>query len=520
MKSYWSNTLNNAAGALKQTISSASTPKPVDVSPSPPGGEPSQGGAAPTAEKQYLRLPLESAKKLRWYDKVDLQGLVRNHSREKRELYDTITALKKIIIRSGRMDSSELDEEAELDELHEQYNQLQKEAEQLNARLLGSEVHSDYRFSIGSEMGTTPTALTSEAEAAASKLSCELNAAMEQLEHYMAATTSLSKQVAASQLSCELNEGMEEFEDDMAATTSLSKQASFAAGNAAMLAKLQRLEAERLNHNIRQQVTQLQEVAMEEEKSRARLDAATEKNVALSSIIESLRAELCGANAQLQQTSAGADALRKYQDICLDAEEQAAGSNVGQEGGSGGGLQQTSAGADALRKYQDICLDAEERAAMSERKVAAAEARASKAEGSLKEALAEVKKKEKTLTAVQNEQRVLMSRLAKMESLTIGKTAEEKGRRNEAASQKAAEQLEAAESLQRSLKHEVAALSSALEKTEQRCQSEVAALSSALGKTDQRVQLEAAESLQLSLLSRRWLRSDRPLRKLSKDVRV
>jgi hypothetical protein len=42
---------------------------------------PSNGG-----EKQYLRLPMESARKLRWYDKQDLPNILRSHVAEKREL--------------------------------------------------------------------------------------------------------------------------------------------------------------------------------------------------------------------------------------------------------------------------------------------------------------------------------------------------------------------------------------------------------------------------------------------------
>jgi hypothetical protein len=42
------------------------------------------------------RLPIDSAKKLRWYDKADVASLTRQHVREKHMLLDTITALKKV----------------------------------------------------------------------------------------------------------------------------------------------------------------------------------------------------------------------------------------------------------------------------------------------------------------------------------------------------------------------------------------------------------------------------------------
>lgn len=42
------------------------------------------------------RLPVESAKKLRWYDNADLAKMSVQHVREKHLLLDTITALKKV----------------------------------------------------------------------------------------------------------------------------------------------------------------------------------------------------------------------------------------------------------------------------------------------------------------------------------------------------------------------------------------------------------------------------------------
>lgn len=42
------------------------------------------------------RLPVDSARKLRWYDKGDVAPIVKQHVREKHLLLDTITALKKV----------------------------------------------------------------------------------------------------------------------------------------------------------------------------------------------------------------------------------------------------------------------------------------------------------------------------------------------------------------------------------------------------------------------------------------
>jgi hypothetical protein len=44
------------------------------------------------------RLPVESARKLRWYEHAELPALVRGHLREKRELQDCIAAMKKVCV--------------------------------------------------------------------------------------------------------------------------------------------------------------------------------------------------------------------------------------------------------------------------------------------------------------------------------------------------------------------------------------------------------------------------------------
>ncbi|EIE18143.1 hypothetical protein COCSUDRAFT_49368 [Coccomyxa subellipsoidea C-169] len=62
----------------------------------------SQHGSSPRStasfsnnqDTQYLRLPVDSLKKLRWYDRDDLSTLVELSTREKQQLQDTITALR------------------------------------------------------------------------------------------------------------------------------------------------------------------------------------------------------------------------------------------------------------------------------------------------------------------------------------------------------------------------------------------------------------------------------------------
>lgn len=51
--------------------------------------------------QQYLRLPLESARRLRWFDNADLNNIIRTHIREKQELIDLNDNLRKLLIEKG-----------------------------------------------------------------------------------------------------------------------------------------------------------------------------------------------------------------------------------------------------------------------------------------------------------------------------------------------------------------------------------------------------------------------------------
>lgn len=52
----------------------------------------SQAGKA----QQYLRLPVESAKKLRWYDRPDLNNLIQQNLRDKNDLTGVNAALRQV----------------------------------------------------------------------------------------------------------------------------------------------------------------------------------------------------------------------------------------------------------------------------------------------------------------------------------------------------------------------------------------------------------------------------------------
>jgi hypothetical protein len=94
--------LGDTLGTLRTTASAVSAAAATQINrtlgDARPGG--GGGGGAPPplqeGDKQYLRLPVDSARKLRWYDKGDAAALTRQHVREKHVLLDTITALKKV----------------------------------------------------------------------------------------------------------------------------------------------------------------------------------------------------------------------------------------------------------------------------------------------------------------------------------------------------------------------------------------------------------------------------------------
>lgn len=57
--------------------------------------------AGDKSKEQYLRLPLESARRLRWYEVGDVNSLVRQHAMDKQSLSDCILALRKCMVERG-----------------------------------------------------------------------------------------------------------------------------------------------------------------------------------------------------------------------------------------------------------------------------------------------------------------------------------------------------------------------------------------------------------------------------------
>ncbi len=66
----------------------------------PEGSGLSASGPAPGKgpQPQYLRLPIDSARKLRWYDREDLSRLIESNLQERQQLAEVNTALREVIL--------------------------------------------------------------------------------------------------------------------------------------------------------------------------------------------------------------------------------------------------------------------------------------------------------------------------------------------------------------------------------------------------------------------------------------
>ncbi|KAL4451570.1 hypothetical protein ABPG75_007232 [Micractinium tetrahymenae] len=92
-----------------------------------------QGEPLPQQQQQYLRLPVESAKKLRWFDRHDVDMLMKLHLREKQELFDANSALRQVLRRRG-MGEASLD--AELAAINRQVDEMREKEQGVNQVLV------------------------------------------------------------------------------------------------------------------------------------------------------------------------------------------------------------------------------------------------------------------------------------------------------------------------------------------------------------------------------------------------
>ena len=74
---------------LRQNLQVPADGKPGEAAGSFPESQASKS-------QQFLRLPVESAKKLRWYDRPDLNNLIQQNLRDKNDLLGVNAALRQV----------------------------------------------------------------------------------------------------------------------------------------------------------------------------------------------------------------------------------------------------------------------------------------------------------------------------------------------------------------------------------------------------------------------------------------
>jgi hypothetical protein len=99
MKVWWSSVGGNASGGYQSVASSI-------------GHAVNSGAAAvkaavkqersPTSNvRQHVRLPIESARRLRWFESGDIDALVRRHAEEKRSVMECVGAMRAFMLKKG-----------------------------------------------------------------------------------------------------------------------------------------------------------------------------------------------------------------------------------------------------------------------------------------------------------------------------------------------------------------------------------------------------------------------------------
>ena len=53
------------------------------------------------AERQFVRLPVDSARRLRWFENNDLTALARQHAEDKKQLMACVVAMRSCMVRRG-----------------------------------------------------------------------------------------------------------------------------------------------------------------------------------------------------------------------------------------------------------------------------------------------------------------------------------------------------------------------------------------------------------------------------------
>ncbi|KAL0020506.1 hypothetical protein WJX79_001917 [Trebouxia sp. C0005] len=316
--------------------------------------------------QQYLRLPVESAKKLRWYDRPDLNNLIQQNLREKNDLLGVNAALRQVLLSKG---ISEDDLEAELEEklldvdrtrtydegvnsvliasaadeiasLRSQIDQQALEIEQLKDRLQSAETAGPSQPSRAadcvqlslevSEASSIVRAVLSPSSSIQANFGHtsgvdhdELYAARAALhsEQQLDESLGTSSQLTSPEHEADPNQGIVQYSDDTGELQRLLAEER--KKTAALIGKLQRLEEERQMHleQLDAQDATLEDMDRKSRGAQAQADQALHN---LKEVSDASERQIAHMRAQAA-TSSGqhVEALRKAQDICSQAESKA-----------------------------------------------------------------------------------------------------------------------------------------------------------------------------------------------------
>ncbi|KAG2445730.1 hypothetical protein HXX76_000336 [Chlamydomonas incerta] len=391
--------MDRLVGALSKVSAASSQWTATNVLKAP-GGPPAPA-EAPKGE--YLRLPVESARRLRWFEKADLQALTKSHLREKRELLDTVAALKKVLLRHG-VDESKVDAEvaahlraaAEVAEAHEGVASVLLAALEPHVKELRFE---NERLKAAVAMNQAAASAAPAANGGASSGGAAGDAA---------AGTNGSSSAA----------GLHGVPSSGALAGGLSRGSLAAVASGPVVPALQLpLRLEHLD------------LAQLGGQAAARMDPAAKQQMA------ALEAELERAGKQVAELKAQ---LAKQQQ-----QQAAAARRRGPDAGDAVGL----------AAMQDMVLEAQEAAREEARRAQRAEARAGRLEGELKALQAQQKTLSKEHGSLQQQVATLTSQLAEAQAAASSASAAEESR----AAAEAREDLEALRAVNAGLQSDLAA---------------------------------------------------------------
>ncbi|KAK9815909.1 hypothetical protein WJX72_011792 [[Myrmecia] bisecta] len=467
--------LSENAARLKQNWDTAARP-PEEASPSHAVAE------KPAAAKaqQFLRLPVESARKLRWYDREDLNQLIETTLKEKQQLNDTIAALKQALQHRGvdeRDVSLELEErladadklryydegvssvllasaQGEIESLRGEVARQARDLEQLQKRLHDSEGASTSDSGAYESMHTADDAAVHpddsalqvprahqsllpafEAAGGSNRAAAQPSLPPERLQQLVEALQSFEASSSAAELAA--RRSMLEQESLLAALQRTAAAASpqLPVSTAASTSGQQEAEtgdAAESSAEAQAVTSDTGPGAAEElDLLKERLAVETQSRAALLGKLERVEVErqrqfeevssLQDQVGSLQARLTAAESDRKALEETLEKTRQEL---TEMEQTAERRLQELRGKVgstqdrhvELLRKAQDICLGAEARAEATERKLEKAEARCAKAEADLQESRAEARRLGQDLKAREKDRDKAEARAASAEA--------------------------------------------------------------------------------------------------------